>query len=36
MQNFFVDTRLIITGLGGLVWMCIGAFIMAKMINFEI
>jgi len=36
MQNFFIDPRLIITGLGGLVWMGIGAFIMAKMINFEI
>ncbi len=36
MQNFFVDPRLIITGLGGIVWMGIGAFIMAKMINFEI
>jgi len=36
MQNFFVDERLIITGLGGLVWMSIGAFIMRQMINFEI
>jgi tight adherence protein B len=36
MQNFFVDPRLIIAGCGGLVWMAIGAFIMAKMINFEI
>ena len=36
MQNFFVDQRLIIAGLGGLVWMSIGAFIMKKMINFEI
>ena len=36
MQNFFIDQRLIITGLGGMVWMGIGAFIMAKMINFEI
>ena len=36
MQNFFVDERLIVTGLGGLVWMAIGAFIMAKMVNFEI
>ena len=34
--NFFVDERLIITGLGGLVWMSIGAFIMAKMVSFEI
>jgi len=36
MQNFFVDERLILTGLGGLVWMGIGAFIMRQMINFEI
>ena len=36
MQNFFVDERLIIAGGGGLVWMGLGAFIMAKMINFEI
>ncbi len=36
MQNFFVDPRLIVAGLGGLVWMSIGAFIMKKMINFEI
>jgi tight adherence protein B len=31
-----VDQRLIAIGLGGLVWMSIGAFIMAKMIDFEI
>jgi tight adherence protein B len=36
MQNFFVDQRLMIIGLGGLVWMGLGAFIMAKMVNFEI
>ena len=36
MQNFFVDPRLIIAGCIGLVWMAIGAFIMAKMVNFEI
>jgi tight adherence protein B len=36
MQNFFVDQRLIMTGLGGLVWMGLGGFIMAKMVNFEI
>ena len=36
MQNFFVDPRLIITGLGGLLWMGIGVFIMAKMVSFEI
>jgi tight adherence protein B len=34
--GFFLDDRLIIAGLGGLVWMSIGAFIMAKMVNFEI
>jgi tight adherence protein B len=36
MQNFFVDPRLMIAGGVGLVWMSIGGFIMAKMINFEI
>ena len=34
--DFFTDDRLIVTGLGGLVWMGIGAFIMAKMVSFEI
>ncbi|HTU12284.1 MAG TPA: type II secretion system F family protein [Allosphingosinicella sp.] len=36
MQNFFVDERLMIAGGGGIVWMGIGAFIMSRMINFEI
>jgi tight adherence protein B len=36
MGDFFTDQRLIIAGIGGLIWMSIGAFIMAKMINFEI
>ena len=36
MQNFFVEPRLMIAGGVGMVWMAIGAFIMAKMINFEI
>jgi tight adherence protein B len=36
MANFFQDERLMIAGLGGLIWMAIGAFIMAKMVNFEI
>jgi len=36
MQKFFIDERLIVAGLGGMVWMSIGAFIMSKMINFEI
>ena len=35
MQNFFIDERLMIAGGIGLVWMSIGAFIMAKMVNFE-
>ena len=34
--GFFEDDRLIATGLGGLVWMSIGGFIMAKMVSFEI
>jgi tight adherence protein B len=36
MQGFFVDERLMIAGAGGLVWMGIGVFIMAKMVDFEI
>ena len=36
VAGFFTDDRLIIAGLGGLTWMSIGAFIMAKMVNFEI
>jgi tight adherence protein B len=36
LGGFFTDDRLIVTGLGGLVWMSIGVFIMAKMVNFEI
>jgi tight adherence protein B len=34
--KFFIDERLILTGLGGMVWMSLGAFIMAKMVSFEI
>ena len=34
--GFFSDDRLIVAGLGGMVWMSIGAFIMAKMVSFEI
>jgi len=34
--GFFTDDRLIVAGLGGMVWMSIGAFIMAKMVSFEI
>ena len=36
MQGFFSDQRLEVAGLGGIVWMGIGAAIMAKMVNFEI
>lgn len=36
MGGFFTDTRLIIAAIGGGIWMSIGVFIMAKMINFEI
>jgi tight adherence protein B len=36
MQGFFIDERLMIAGGGGLVWMGIGVFIMAKMVDFEI
>lgn len=34
--GFFSDERLIVVGLGGLVWMGIGVFIMSKMVSFEI
>jgi tight adherence protein B len=36
MGGFFTDDRLIIAGIGGMIWMAIGGFIMAKMVNFEI
>ncbi|MES2753222.1 MAG: type II secretion system F family protein [Pseudomonadota bacterium] len=36
MQSFFVEPRLIIAGIGGLVWMSLGAFIMSRMVSFEI
>ena len=36
MQGFFIDQRLMVAGIGGLIWMGLGAFIMAKMVNFEI
>lgn len=34
--KFFIDERLMVAGLGGMLWMSIGAFIMAKMVSFEI
>lgn len=36
LAGFLTDDRLIIAGIGGMVWMSIGVFIMAKMVNFEI
>lgn len=36
LAGFFYEERLIIAGVGGLVWMSIGAGIMAKMVSFEI
>ena len=36
MGKFFIDQRLIVAGLGGMCWMGMGVFIMAKMVNFEI
>jgi len=36
MAGFFSDQRLMVAGLGGLVWMGLGVFIMAKMVSFEI
>ncbi|MBO9695580.1 MAG: type II secretion system F family protein [Sphingopyxis sp.] len=36
LEGFFHEERLMIAGIGGLIWMSIGAGIMAKMVNFEI
>jgi tight adherence protein B len=36
LAGFFFEQRLIIAGIGGLIWMTIGALIMKKMISFEI
>jgi tight adherence protein B len=36
LAGFFYEERLIIAGVGGMVWMAIGVGIMAKMISFEI
>ncbi len=36
IAKFFTDERLMVAGMGGMVWMSIGAFIMSKMISFEI
>jgi len=36
MGQFFVDQRLMVAGVGGMIWMACGGFIMAKMCNFEI
>src|SRR5438270_2700016 len=36
MAGFFTDQRLMVAGIGGMIWMGIGVLIMAKMVNFEI
>jgi tight adherence protein B len=36
MAGFFSDERLMVAGMGGMVWMGLGGLIMAKMVNFEI
>ena len=36
MGGFFTDERLMVAGIGGMIWMGIGGLIMAKMVNFEI
>jgi tight adherence protein B len=36
MGKFFTDERLIVAGIGAMIWMGIGGAIMAKMVNFEI
>jgi tight adherence protein B len=36
LGGFFIDQRLMVAGMGGILWMGIGVFIMAKMVDFEI
>ena len=36
LAGFFYEPRLMIAGIVGIIWMGIGVFIMAKMVNFEI
>ena len=36
MQQFFTNPKLITTGLGAMCWMGLGAFVMSRMISFEI
>jgi tight adherence protein B len=36
MGKFFTDERLMVAGVGGMIWMGIGGAIMAKMVSFEI
>jgi tight adherence protein B len=36
VAGFFSEDRLIVAGLGAMVWMSIGVFIMGQMVNFEI
>jgi tight adherence protein B len=36
VAGFFTEDRLMITGMGALVWMSIGVFVMSQMISFEI
>ena len=36
LEKFFIDERLMVAGSAGFIWMGIGAFIMAKMVSFEI
>ncbi|MEH3106813.1 MAG: type II secretion system F family protein [Sphingomonas fennica] len=36
MSGFLTDPRLQFVGMGGLLWMALGVFVMSKMMNFEI
>jgi tight adherence protein B len=36
LASFFTDQRLMVIGIGGFIWMGLGAFVMAKMVSFEI
>jgi tight adherence protein B len=36
LAGFFTDPRLMVIGAGGFIWMGLGAFVMSKMVSFEI
>jgi len=36
MNRFFTDERLMMAGIGAIIWLGIGGFVMAKMSDFEV